>query len=353
MVVPILASRRGGKRKKKSDKKPRRPTYTQIPESSRASSQIRFEEHSGSMSPEKSLERGNPRYSRVEIRNPVQEGTSGTIRSIGGNSRTATGHSKEGTELRTYLNYKRSAIVARANLRLEKIWNRIFKDDEYAIDLDRSPFIVEILNRPMPTKFKMVPLDSYDGSTNLIDHLDYFRTHLSVQGLKDPTMYRCFPLALKGDTCIWFHHLPLNSIRSFRELTDLFLAQYTSSQVRRIPRLTEEIKLGSFISPLMYGNFFRHLAHKNLQTFREAESITRAYAAVEEANETKILERTEQSRSFPREGKRKFNSGDHFYQKHHWGRPQERKGYGPIGLTLLTDTCLNILMQIRREKFLK
>ncbi|GMH23140.1 hypothetical protein Nepgr_024983 [Nepenthes gracilis] len=141
-------------------------------------------------------------------------------------------------------------------------------------------------------------------------------------------MCRYFPLTLKGNARIWFHHLPSGTISSFRELTDLFLAQYASSrrkekqlwhlshikqkprenprrfldrfvaEARRIPRIIEEIKLGSFISAFTYGDFFKHLAHKNPHTFRKAESITRAYAATEEANEAKRPERADQPRPF-------------------------------------------------------
>ncbi|GMH24044.1 hypothetical protein Nepgr_025887 [Nepenthes gracilis] len=167
----------------------------------------------------------------------------------------------------------------------------------------------------------MTALDSYNGSVDPVDHLAHFRTYLGLQGLDDAAMCRYFPLTLKGDTRIWFHHLPSNSIRSFQELTDLFLSQYASSrreekhpwylshikqkygenlrrffdrfmvEARWIPQLTEEIKLGSFISELAHGEFFRHLAHKNLQTFQEVESITKAYAAAEKANEAKHPDR--------------------------------------------------------------
>ncbi|GMH14842.1 hypothetical protein Nepgr_016683 [Nepenthes gracilis] len=79
----------------------------------------------------------------------------------------------------------------------------MFKDDdEYTAGLERSPFVTEILNGPLPAKFKMPPLDSYDGSTDLVDHLDHFCTHLSLQGLKDSVMCQCFPLTLKKDARI-------------------------------------------------------------------------------------------------------------------------------------------------------
>ncbi|GMH19400.1 hypothetical protein Nepgr_021241 [Nepenthes gracilis] len=214
------------------------------------------------------------------------------------------------TELRNFLGSRdRQTPLVRPTV--DQIGTTCSRNDERAIDLDRSPFIAEILSRPLPSKFKMPSLDLYDGGSDPVDHLDHFRTHLSLQGLEDSVMCRCFPLTLKGDARIWFHHLPSGSVSNFRELTDLFLAQYASSrreekqpwhlshikqkpgenprrfldrfvvEARRIPRITEEMKLGSFISTLTYRDFFKHLAHKNPQTFREVETITRAYAAAE------------------------------------------------------------------------
>ncbi|GMG98303.1 hypothetical protein Nepgr_000143 [Nepenthes gracilis] len=111
------------------------------------------------------------------------------------------------------------------------------------------------------------------------------------------------------------------------------------------------MKLGSFISALTFGDFFKHLAHKNPQTFREAESITRVYAAVEEANEAKCPERADQPRPFPSEGKRKSGMRTHPPEAARAG--PLRRDYGATSFTPLTDTRANVLMQICGEKFPK
>ncbi|GMH25136.1 hypothetical protein Nepgr_026979 [Nepenthes gracilis] len=97
---------------------------TQIPESSRVLSQIRLEERSGSISLEESTERRNPRYSRAEIRNSIQEGASRIVRFIGGSSWPATSYSRKRIELRIYLNSKRSANAARANPKESRVQGR-------------------------------------------------------------------------------------------------------------------------------------------------------------------------------------------------------------------------------------
>ena len=39
-----------------------------------------------------------------------------------------------------------------------------------------SPFTNEVLNRPLPPKFYLPQLESYDGSKDLLDHIESFKT---------------------------------------------------------------------------------------------------------------------------------------------------------------------------------
>ena len=39
-----------------------------------------------------------------------------------------------------------------------------------------SPFTNEVLNRPLPPKFYLLQLESYDGSKDLLDHIESFKT---------------------------------------------------------------------------------------------------------------------------------------------------------------------------------
>ncbi|GMH21462.1 hypothetical protein Nepgr_023304 [Nepenthes gracilis] len=58
-------------------------------------------------------------------------------------------------------------------------------------------------------------------------------------------------------------------------------------EARKIPMLTDEVKLNSFISTLGPGDFFKHLVHKDPQTFREIQSIIQAYIVTKQTNEVK------------------------------------------------------------------
>ena len=39
-----------------------------------------------------------------------------------------------------------------------------------------SPFTTEVLNRPLPPKFRLPQLESYDGSKDPLDHIESFKT---------------------------------------------------------------------------------------------------------------------------------------------------------------------------------
>ncbi|XP_030963481.1 putative disease resistance RPP13-like protein 1 [Quercus lobata] len=60
-----------------------------------------------------------------------------------------------------------------------------------------SPFTASINGHPLPPKFKMPSLDSYDGTRDPFDHIAIFKTTMHLQGVPDEIMYRAFPTTLK------------------------------------------------------------------------------------------------------------------------------------------------------------
>ena len=61
-----------------------------------------------------------------------------------------------------------------------------------------SPFVGSINSHPLPSKFKMPCLDSYDGTRNPCDHIATFMTTMHLQGVPDEIICRAFPTILKG-----------------------------------------------------------------------------------------------------------------------------------------------------------
>ena len=61
-----------------------------------------------------------------------------------------------------------------------------------------SPFTASINSHPLPPKFKMPSLDSYDGMCDPFDHIATFKTTMHLQGVPDEIMCRAFLTILKG-----------------------------------------------------------------------------------------------------------------------------------------------------------
>jgi len=93
-----------------------------------------------------------------------------------------------------------------------------------------SPFVASINSHPLPSKFKMPSLDSYDGTRDPCDHIATFKTTMHLQGVPDEIMFRAFPTTLKGPTRVWFNKIPPNTVESFEELSKLFVNNFIGGQ---------------------------------------------------------------------------------------------------------------------------
>ena len=91
-----------------------------------------------------------------------------------------------------------------------------------------SPFTLSVNSFPLPQKFRMPQIESYDGVKDSLDHLETFKTLMHLQGVPDEIMCRAFLTTLKGPARIWFNRLMPNSVNTFKELS----AQFTSHFIR-------------------------------------------------------------------------------------------------------------------------
>ena len=55
-----------------------------------------------------------------------------------------------------------------------------------------SPFTNEMLNRPLPPKFRLPQLESYDGSKDPLDHIESLKTLMLLQMTPEEVMCRAF-----------------------------------------------------------------------------------------------------------------------------------------------------------------
>ena len=93
-----------------------------------------------------------------------------------------------------------------------------------------SPFTASINSHPLPPKFKMPSLDSYDGKHDHFDHIATFKTIMQLKGLPDEIMCRAFPTTLKGLARVWFSKIPPGTVSSFEELSKLFVNNFIGGQ---------------------------------------------------------------------------------------------------------------------------
>ena len=97
--------------------------------------------------------------------------------------------------------------------------------DDLVYQID-SPFTTSINSFPLPQKFRMPQIESYDGVKDPLDYLETFKTLMHLQGVANEIMCRVFPTRLKGSARIWFSRLTPNSINTFTELSTQFTSHF-------------------------------------------------------------------------------------------------------------------------------
>ena len=90
--------------------------------------------------------------------------------------------------------------------------------------------MASINSHPLPLKFKMSSLDSYDRTHDPFDHIATFKITMHLQGFLDEIMCKAFPTTLKGPTQVWFNKIPPNSVSSFEELSKMFVNNFIGGQ---------------------------------------------------------------------------------------------------------------------------
>ena len=98
-----------------------------------------------------------------------------------------------------------------------------------------SPFTAEVLHFPLPVKFRMPQVEAFDGTRDLVDHLNTYKNQMELHRYQDPVRCRAFTITLKGPALAWFNRLPPSSISSFRELSIAFVSHFIRARTYRKP----------------------------------------------------------------------------------------------------------------------
>ena len=65
---------------------------------------------------------------------------------------------------------------------------RVSNDLDDLVNRTDSPFTAPVNSFPLPSKFRMPQIDSYDGVRDPLDHLETFKTLMHLQGVADVIM---------------------------------------------------------------------------------------------------------------------------------------------------------------------
>ena len=103
---------------------------------------------------------------------------------------------------------------------------RVSSDLDDLVNRTDLPFTIPVNSCPLPQKFQMPQIESYDEVKNLLDHLETFKTLMHLQGVLDEIICRAFPTTLKGAARIRFSRLTPNSINTFKELNTQFTSHF-------------------------------------------------------------------------------------------------------------------------------
>ncbi|GFY96576.1 hypothetical protein Acr_11g0008820 [Actinidia rufa] len=77
------------------------------------------------------------------------------------------------------------------------------------------------------------PLGIYEGKTDPMDHMDSYKSLMSLQGCSDEVMCKAFSATLKGPARSWFRKLSPGTVDSFGDLSRLFVANFMSCRNRQ------------------------------------------------------------------------------------------------------------------------
>ena len=93
-----------------------------------------------------------------------------------------------------------------------------------------SPFTLPVLQAPLPRKFQMPSLETFNGTADPLDHLETYKNLMLLQVVPDEIMCRAFPVTLKGNARMWFNKLKPNSIGNFKDLSKSFVSYFIMGQ---------------------------------------------------------------------------------------------------------------------------
>ena len=89
-------------------------------------------------------------------------------------------------DIQQELSHMKEAVKGRAPVSMDAL-----------VQKTESPFIAGVLHFPLPAKFRMSQIKTFDETKDPIDHLDTYKNQMELHGYQDPIWCRAFAIMLK------------------------------------------------------------------------------------------------------------------------------------------------------------
>ena len=100
--------------------------------------------------------------------------------------------------------------------------------------ISKSPFTRGIEKVKLPRRFHQPTFAMYNGRTDPVEHVSQFKQKMAVHSQDEALMCRVFPSNLRPMPMRWFDGLKINSINSFKKLTQSFCSRFITCS--RVPQ---------------------------------------------------------------------------------------------------------------------
>ncbi|RDX61759.1 hypothetical protein CR513_59986, partial [Mucuna pruriens] len=97
-----------------------------------------------------------------------------------------------------------------------------------------QPFSSDIDETPIPSGFREIVVEPFDGTQDPHAHLQAYQTQMYISGGSDQLSCKLFPGTLRGVTMQWMATLPTWSIQTFGQLAGSFVSQFAANKVNKL-----------------------------------------------------------------------------------------------------------------------
>ena len=131
--------------------------------------------------------------------------------------------------------------------------------------ISKSPFTRRIEKAKLPRRFHQPAFAMYNGRTDPVEHVSQFKQKMTVHSQDETLMCRVFLSSLGLMPMRWFDGLKIDSISSFRKLTQSFCSRFITCS--RVPQ-----PLDSLLSMSMReGESVKAYAERYWEMFNEID----------------------------------------------------------------------------------